>query len=41
MDFLDAERTYIATNLEYFQDLNNYWSAVLELEAAVGTEIVQ
>jgi len=39
MDFLDAERTYIATNEEYLQDLANYWSAVFALEQAVGTEL--
>ena len=39
MDFLDAERTYIATNEEYLQDLANYWSALFALEQAVGTEL--
>jgi cobalt-zinc-cadmium efflux system outer membrane protein len=38
-DFLDAQRTYIATNVEYFQDLTNYWTAVFQLEQAVGTEL--
>ncbi len=41
MDFLDAQRTYIATNVEYLQDLTNYWTAVFQLEEAVGTEIQQ
>jgi cobalt-zinc-cadmium efflux system outer membrane protein len=38
-DFLDAQRTYIATNVEYFGDLTNYWTAVFQLEQAVGTEL--
>jgi cobalt-zinc-cadmium efflux system outer membrane protein len=38
-DFLDAQRTYIATNVEYFQDLTNYWTAVFQLEQAVGTDL--
>jgi cobalt-zinc-cadmium efflux system outer membrane protein len=40
-DFLDAQRTYIATNVEYFQDLANYWTAVFQLEQAVGVELHQ
>jgi cobalt-zinc-cadmium efflux system outer membrane protein len=39
MDFLDAQRTYIATNVEYLQDLANYWTAVYQLEEAVGMEL--
>jgi cobalt-zinc-cadmium efflux system outer membrane protein len=39
LEFLDAQRTYIATNVEYLQDLANYWTAVYQLEAAVGTEL--
>jgi cobalt-zinc-cadmium efflux system outer membrane protein len=38
-DFLDAQRTYIATNVEYFQDLAGYWTAVFQLEQAVGVEL--
>ena len=38
MDFLDAERTYIATNLEYLNDLTQYWTALFQLEQAVGVE---
>jgi cobalt-zinc-cadmium efflux system outer membrane protein len=40
-DFLDAQRTYIATNVEYFQDLVSYWTAVYQLEEAVGVELRQ
>ena len=39
MDFLDAQRTYIATNVEYLQDLSNYWTAVYQVEQAVGMEL--
>ena len=39
MDFLDAQRTYIATNVEYLQDLTNYWTAVFQLEQAIGMEL--
>jgi cobalt-zinc-cadmium efflux system outer membrane protein len=39
MDFLDALRTYIATNVEYFGDLGAYWTAVFQLEQAVGVEM--
>jgi len=39
MDFLDAQRTYIATNREYLQDLSGYWTAIYQLEQAIGTEL--
>ncbi len=39
LDFLDAQRTYIATNLEYRQDLQSYWSAVYQLEQATATQL--
>jgi cobalt-zinc-cadmium efflux system outer membrane protein len=39
MDFLDAQRTFIATNLDYLQTLTNYWTAVFQLEQAVGMEL--
>jgi cobalt-zinc-cadmium efflux system outer membrane protein len=39
MDFLDAQRTYIATNVEYLQDLSNYWTAVFQVEQAIGMEL--
>ncbi len=41
MDFLDAQRTYISTNVEYLQDLTNYWTAVFQLEQAVAMELHQ
>ena len=37
LDYLDAYRTYIATNVEYIQDLAAYWSAEHALEGAVAT----
>jgi len=41
MDFLDAQRTYIGVNVEYLQDLASYWTAVFQLEEAVGMELRQ
>jgi cobalt-zinc-cadmium efflux system outer membrane protein len=38
-DYLDALRTYIATRVEYFLDLTNYWTAVFQLEQAVATDL--
>jgi cobalt-zinc-cadmium efflux system outer membrane protein len=38
-DYLDALRTYIATKNEYFGDLTSYWTALFQLEAAVGKEL--
>jgi cobalt-zinc-cadmium efflux system outer membrane protein len=37
--YLDALRTYIATRNDYFNQLTNYWTAVFQLEAAVGKEL--
>jgi len=39
LEYLDAQRTYIAINLEYHQDLAAYWTAVYQLEAATGTPL--
>lgn len=39
LELLDAQRQYIVTNLEYLQDLANYWTAVFQLEQAVGTDL--
>ncbi len=36
IDFLDAQRTYRETSLEYLRVLGNYWTAVYQLETAVG-----
>ena len=40
-DFLIALQTYIATKVEYYGDLTNYWTAVYQLEEAVATELHQ
>ncbi len=39
IDYLDAERTYIAVQVEYLNDLTGYWTAVFQLEQAVGTAL--
>ncbi|HEY2748562.1 MAG TPA: TolC family protein, partial [Polyangia bacterium] len=39
LEYLDAQRTFIANNVEYLQDLANYWTAIYQLEAAVGMEL--
>jgi cobalt-zinc-cadmium efflux system outer membrane protein len=39
IDFLDAQRTFIQINVEYLQDLTSYWTAVYQLEQAVGVEL--
>jgi outer membrane protein, heavy metal efflux system len=38
-DYLDAYRTYIATRIEHLQDLAAYWTAVYQIEQAVGAEL--
>jgi cobalt-zinc-cadmium efflux system outer membrane protein len=38
-DYLDALRTYVATKVEYFGDLTNYWTAVYQLEEAVAVDL--
>jgi cobalt-zinc-cadmium efflux system outer membrane protein len=40
LEFLDAQRTFIANNVEYLQDLADYWTAVFQLEQAVGSELL-
>ena len=37
-EFLDAQRAFLATQLEYMQALNDYWSAAFQLEQATATE---
>jgi cobalt-zinc-cadmium efflux system outer membrane protein len=39
LEYLDAQRTFIATMVEYLQDLTNYWTSVYQLEAAIGMEL--
>jgi cobalt-zinc-cadmium efflux system outer membrane protein len=39
MDFLDAQRTFIRTSFDALQSKTNYWTAVFQLEQAVGVEL--
>lgn len=39
-DLLDAQRSFVAVNGDYYAELVNYWSAVFLLEQAVGRELV-
>ncbi|CAN5329159.1 hypothetical protein BH09MYX1_BH09MYX1_55150 [soil metagenome] len=39
MDYLDAERTYISTNVQYLETLERFWGGVFDLERALGTEL--
>lgn len=41
LELLDARRTYNAVNLEYRQDLADYWGSMVRLEQAIGTELAQ
>jgi hypothetical protein len=41
LEFLDAQRTDVATKVEYIQDLSAYWNAVFQIEAATAMELVQ
>jgi outer membrane protein, heavy metal efflux system len=39
LTFLFAERTYVAAELEYHQDLANYWSSVYQMEQATNAKL--
>jgi len=39
LDYLSAQAQFIATRVEYLNDLTNYWTAIFGLEKAVGTEL--
>ena len=39
LDLLDAQRTFIATRVEYLQDLGAYWTAIFRLEQAAGVTL--
>jgi len=41
LEYLDAQRTYVAVKGEYIQDLTAYWNAVFQIESATATEVVQ
>jgi cobalt-zinc-cadmium efflux system outer membrane protein len=36
-----ARRQFVATSIEYLQDLANYWISVAQLESAVGMELMK
>jgi cobalt-zinc-cadmium efflux system outer membrane protein len=36
IDFMDAQRAYVTSRLEYDRDLGDYWNAVYQLEQATG-----
>ncbi len=39
VNYLDAQRTYIATNQEFIGELAGYWVSIDQLEQAVGTQV--
>lgn len=39
LELLDAQRTYIATNTEYYETLTDYWTALFQVEQAMGKEL--
>lgn len=41
LEYLDAQRTYITANVEYLNHLANYWTAIYQLEQAVGMELTR
>jgi outer membrane protein, heavy metal efflux system len=40
LEYLDAQRTYVATKGEYIQDLTAYWNAIFQIESATATDVV-
>ena len=38
LDVLDAQRTLVGVKTEYFQDLNDYWTARFQMDQALGKE---
>ncbi len=39
IEFLDAQRTFVAINVEYLSVLQGYWASVFSLEAALAQEL--
>ena len=39
IDFMDAQRAFVASRIEHNQDLANYWNAVYQLEQATATTL--
>ena len=40
LEYLDAQRTYVAVKGEYIQNLTAYWNAIFQIESATATEVV-
>ena len=40
LEYLDAERIFIATQLSYITDLADYWRAVVSLSQAIGEDFI-
>jgi cobalt-zinc-cadmium efflux system outer membrane protein len=40
-DLLDAQRSYVQVNSGYIAELVNYWTAVFQVEQAIGKELVR
>ena len=40
LEYLDAQRTYVAVKGEYIQDLTAYWNAIFQIESATATQVV-
>ncbi|HVV50010.1 MAG TPA: TolC family protein, partial [Polyangia bacterium] len=40
LEYLDAQRTYVAAKGEYIQDLTAYWNAIFQIEAATATQVM-
>jgi hypothetical protein len=41
LEFLDAQRTYVATEVEYIQEPSAHWNAVFQIQAATAMELIQ
>ncbi len=41
LEYLDAQRTYVAVKGEYIQNLTAYWNAIFQIESATATQVVQ
>jgi cobalt-zinc-cadmium efflux system outer membrane protein len=38
-DLLDAQRSFVAVTSDYYLELVNYWTAVFQLEQAIGKDL--
>lgn len=39
LDMLDAQRTYVSAQMDYFQDLDAFWDSFFALEEALGVDL--